>query len=357
MTKNLKMILVLAAFAALCLAAAFSLLSRAQLAEEERFDWQSINNAIQVRGYEAAVSELEKRLAAHPKDALLHYYRARLYYETGKSAEALKEADEAIGLGYAQEISHALKGLIYGRLTGDFAKQRDLASKAITYDPTYDYPYLMRAEAAYQLGDPKACAADAASYRRMRPKDTDGYELELLCLERLGDYAGAETAGLRLLKIAPRSHSALWRLGRLYAAQGLHKRAVKKFTEAIQLSGGRPKYHLDRAASCAAEGDFSCEAMDYYAALDWQEVSGYASYYYLLGTALHRSGDLRPGLAAADNAVKMDPLNPANYALRGRLRADSGDRAGAGKDFRKMAELDPALSGETALLLARLKGR
>lgn len=355
MTRNIKIILAAGAAAALLLAAAFSFLDRAGRAEADRFDWQTILGTMEARGYKAAVSELEAKLAAHPNDALLHYYRARLYFDDGKAEGALKEADAAISLGYAQEISHALKGMVYGRLSGDYAKQRELAAKAITYDPTYDFPYLLRAEAAYALGDYKACVADAASYQHMRPKDKEGYEFGLLCLGALGDYAGAEAAGLRMLKLDPRGHQALWRLGQIYAAQGLHKRALKKFSEAIKLSGGRPKYYLDRAASCAAEGDFSCEAWEYYSAMSWQEVSGYASYYYLLGSALYRSGDLKPGLAAADSAVSMDPLNPAGYSLRGRIRADSGDAPGARKDFEKMSELDPSLSAEAAGLAARLK--
>ena len=57
----------------------------------------------------------------------------------------------AIALGYAQEISHLLKALVYGRLRGDYAGQRDLATKALVYDPTYDYGYLVRAEAGYAL--------------------------------------------------------------------------------------------------------------------------------------------------------------------------------------------------------------
>jgi len=355
MTRNIKLILAAGAAAAVLLAAAFSFLERARRAEAGRFDWETIISAITARGYGAAVEELEARLAAHPNDALLHYYRARLYYEDGKAKEALAEADAAISLGYAQEISHALKGLVHGRLSGDYAAQRALAAKAITYDPTYDFPYLLRAEAAYKLGDYKACAADAASYQHMRPKDKEGYGYGLLCLGELRDYAGAEAAGLRALAAAPGDHAVLWRLGRLYAAQGRHGVAVRKFEEAIKLSGGRPHYHLDRAASCAAEGDFACEAWDYYSAMGWQEVAGYATHYYLLGAALHRSGDLEPGLAIADYAVKMATAAPAAYGLRGRLRADAGDAAGARRDFARMAELDPALAGEAAGLAAALK--
>lgn len=355
MTRNLKTILAAGAAAALVLAAAYSFVARSQRASEERFDWQTVLDGIDRRGYDAAVKDLEARLAAHPNDALLHYYRARLFFDAGDGEGALREADRAIGLGYAQEISHVLKGLVHGRLRGDFSKQKELASKAITYDPTYDFPYLARAEAEYALGQYAPCAADAASYRRMRPKDKGGYEYSMLCLESLGDYAGAEAAGLQILRLDPHAHSAMWRLGRLYAAQGLHKRALKRYDEAIKASGGRPKYHADKAVSCAAEGDFFCEGWEYYRAMGWQEISGYASYYYLLGSALYRAGDLKPGLEAAQSAVEMEPANPAHYSLRGRLRAESGQARGALEDFRRMAELDPGLAGEAAALSARVK--
>lgn len=355
MTRNLKTILAAGAAAALVLAAAYSFLLRGQRAAEERFDWQTVLDNIDRRGYGEAVKDLDARLAAHPNDALLHYYRARLHFDAGDGEAALREADRAISLGYAQEISHVLKGLVHGRLLGDYARQKELASKAITYDPTYDFPYLARAEAGYALGQYAACAADAASYQRMRPKDKGGYEYGLLCLERLGDYAGAEAAGLKILRLDPRAHAALWRLGRLYAAQGLHKRALKRYDEAIKISGGRPRYHADKAASCAAEGDFFCEGWEYYRAMGWQEISGYASYYYLLGSALYRAGDLKPGLEAAKSAVEMDPANPAHYGLRGRLRAESGLAREALEDFRRMGELDPSLAAEAASLAAGLK--
>jgi tetratricopeptide (TPR) repeat protein len=356
MTRTLKTILAAGAAASLVLAAAYSFLSRAQRASEEKFDWQTIMDAADRGGYDAGVAVLEARLAAHPNDALLHYYRARLYYDAGDAAASEREADRAISLGYAQEISHVLKGLARGRLRGDYAAQKALASKALTYDPTYDFAYLARAEAEHALGEYKACAADAAAYSGLRPKDKDGYEYSMLCLERLGDYAAAEAAGLTILRLDPRAHAAMWRLGRLYAAQGLHKRALKRFNEAIKASGGgRPKYFADKAASCAAEGDFSCEAWAYYDAMAWQEVSGYASYYYLLGSALYRSGDLKPGLDAAESAVRLDPRGAANYGLRGRLRAESGQRAGALADFAKMAELEPSRSAEAGALAARLR--
>lgn len=355
MTSNLKTILAAGAAAALLLAAAYSFMSRAQRTAEERFDWQTVLDTMDRHGYVAAVKDLDARLAGHPNDALLHYYRARLHFDAGDAEGALREADRAISLGYAQEISHVLKALVHGRLLGDYARQKELSSKAITYDPAYDFPYLARAEAEYALGQYTACAADAASYRHMRPKDKGGYEYSLLCLERLGDHAGAEAAGLQILRLDPRAHAAMWRLGRLYAAQGLHKRALKRYGQAIAVSGGRPKYHVDKAVSCAAEGDFFCEGWEYYRAMGWEEISGYASYYYMLGSALHRTGDLKPGLEAAQAAVEMDPGNPGHYGLRGRLRAESGQAKGALEDFRRMAELDPGLAGDAASLAERLK--
>ena len=355
MTKTIKIILASAAVAALLLAAVLSALERAEAARAGRLGWEEIRGIAASRGREEAVSAVEKKLAAHPNDALLHYYRARLYYEEDRGKEALEEADKAIRLGYAQEISHVLKALIYGRIYGDRGRQKEFASKALTYDPTYDDGYLVRAEANFTLGDFKACAADAASFSRLKPKELDGYQLSLLCLEQLKDYEGAERAGLKLLKLEPDDHSALWRMGMLYAAQGLHKRAVKKISEAIRLSGGRPKYYLHRAFSCEALGDFSCAAWDYSSAMDWQQISGYASYYYLLGTAMHRIGELQYGLEAAETAVAKAPDNPLNYDLRGRLRAELGDAPAARKDFLKMSALDPARKPEAEALLEKLK--
>jgi len=357
MTKNLKIILAFGTAAALGLAAVFSIMERAQRARSESVTWPYVEQLAQAGGYAKAAAFLDERLGVHPNDALLYYYRARLHYTVSDGAAALADADRAIKLGYAQEISHLLKALVYGRVYGDYVKEAEFASKALSFDPTYDEGYLARAEAGYALGDYKGCAKDAASFSRMSPGSPDGWDYGLLCLEKTGDHAGAEAAGLKVLELKPASHAAMWRLGRIYAARGLHKRAVKRFSKAIRLSGGRAQYYLDRACSCEAEGDFSCVAWDYASAMDWAEAADYTSYYYLLGSAMHRVGEFDAGLDAAASAVRLDPLNPDAYALRGRLRADAGDAAGAKKDFQKLSALSPARAPEAQALLKKLKSK
>lgn len=356
MSGTFRIILAAVAAAALAALGAFSALERAERARAERVDWRSLSADLSPAGYARSAADLDRRLAAHPNDALLHYYRARLYYEAGRAPEALAEADRAVALGYAQEISHLLKALVHGRLLGDRAKELELASRALVYDPTYDDGYLVRAEAEWALGKYGPCARDAAAYTRLQPKETDGLELSLLCLEGLGDSAGAERAGLAVLKLEPDSHAALWRLGRIYAGRGQHRLAVKKFSEAIRLSGGRPRYYLDRAASCGELGDHVCAAWDYASATDWKEISGYASYYYLLGSAMYRAGELEPALAAAKAAVEKAPDGAASYELRGRLRAETGDLAGARKDFLAALALAPARPEELRRALAAVGG-
>lgn len=357
MTRNLKIILISAAAAALGLAAVFTGMRRAAAAAEQRFDWTTVSGLVLSKGYTPALAAVDARIARHPQDAILYYFKARLYYEQDKAAETLAAADKAIELGYMQQISQALKGMTYGRLYGDYAKQKELASKALAFDPLYEEGYLVRAEAEYALKDYKACAADAAAYTGMLPKYPDGYERAMLCLEELRDYAGAEAAGLKLLALKPDSHQALWRLGRIYAGRGLHKRAIRKFSEAIRLSGGRLSYYLDRARACEAVGDLTCAAWDYSSAVEWPSLAPYATSYHMLGAAMYRAGELKTGLAAADLAVKKAPLDPANYELRGRLRADSGDLAGAKKDFLKMSSLSPSRSAEAKSLIKKLKAK
>lgn len=354
MTRNLKLILAAGASAALLLLFALSGLRRAQEAQADAVNWRTVELLDSSSGYAPARAFLDEKLLAHPKDALLYYYRARLAYEHAEPVPALADADLAIALGYAQEISHLLKALVYGRLLGEWRRQAELASRAAALDPTYSEAYLVRAEALYATGDYAGCARDAASYSRMEPKSSEGWEYSLFCLEGLGDLDGAEAAGRRVLDLRPSSHGAFWRLGRLHAARGLHKRAIRKFSEAIKLSGGRAAYYLDRAASCAAEGDFPCEAWDRAAAAGLEGVSAYATHYLLLGAAMYRAGELDSALEAAGKARELDPGLPGAWRLRGRLRAERGDAAGARADLRRMAALDPSLAAEAAGLEARL---
>lgn len=341
----------LGAAAALALAFVYSALERSRLAEARRLDWRDVTAMASSRGPAAAEAALQEKLRSHPRDALLHYYLARLNYETGRAEPALREADEAIALGYAQEGSHLLKAMVRGRLMGDRAAERALATKALVYDPTYDEAYLVRAEAEYWLKDYRACVSDAGVFVRMSPAVPDGYELSQLCLEGLRDYDGAEKAALALLKLQPRNHAALWRLGRLCAARGRYEEAVRRFTDAIRVSGGRPRYYQDRSAACAALGDFSCAAGDMESAAA-AGTRGSATYYLLLGEALYRAGDLKPASEAAEKVVTLAPGNYAAYDLRGRLRAETGDWSGARRDLGKAEELAPGKDPELPFLLS-----
>lgn len=354
MTRTLKLTLAAAGAVALVLAAAYSAMERSTRARVERLNWRDITSLTVTRGRAAAADAVDEKLRAHPDNALLHYYRARLYYEEGDSRKALASADRAIGLGYAQEISHLLKAMIHGRQLGDWKKQRDLALKAKVYDPTYPDVYLVLAEAEYHLGEYRACAAAAASFSGLSPKDPEGYQLGQLCFEELKDYGAAEKAAEKLLKLDPADHAALWRQGRMRAARGMHREAVLKFSEAIRLSGGRRSYYTDRAASCAALGDRSCEAWDLASAGEWSESRKYATYYHLLGSAMYRAGELERALKAAARAIELDPRGADSFELRGRLKAETGDVPGAAADLAAACALDRSRKERLAPLRGKL---
>ncbi|MCM2267649.1 MAG: tetratricopeptide repeat protein [Elusimicrobiales bacterium] len=268
MLRTIKLLLLCAALAAAAAGAALLVKRRAQQAQAQAVTWPRVEAVLLADGYPKALSFVDERLRRHPNDALLYYYRARLRYGSGDGGAALADADRAIALGYAQEISHLLKALVHGRLYGDWRRQADLASKALSFDPTYADAYLARAEALYALGEHKACAGAAAAVTGLEPDSVEGWEFALLCREALGDLPGAEAAGLKVVDLKPNDHEAFWRLGRVYAERSLYRQAIKNFSEAILLSGGRPDYYLDRAAACAAEGDLACAAQDRAAALD-----------------------------------------------------------------------------------------
>lgn len=355
MTRNIKMILAAGAAAALLLALSFSVIRRGQEAGEGALAWDDLLRTSEKKGLPAALGIVDGRLAGHPRDSLLYYYKARLNYEAGRGQEALAEADRAISFGYAQESSHLLKALVYGRIYTDYHRQKELASKALSYDPTYDEGYLVRAEAEYMLAEYPACIKDAAASSSLNPKVVDGYQNGILCMEAAGDFAGSEKACLKILALKPGTHAAVWHLGRAYAGQGRHKEAIAKFTEAIRLSGGRPRYFVDRALSCEAVGDFSCTAWDYDMAAAWDEFGEKASHQHKLAEALYRIGDLEEALTAANAAVKKEPAAAVHYGLRARVLAEAGKLSAAEKDLRKMVELDPALKAEADDLLARIK--
>jgi Tfp pilus assembly protein PilF len=68
--------------------------------------------------------------------------------------------------------------------------------------------------------------------------------------------------------------------------------------------------------------------------------------------ASSRSGEA--ALADLNRAIEIDPLIPAAWEARGRLKESRMDYADAREDLKKAVELDPAREGEVGPLIRKL---
>ncbi len=353
--KNLPLLILAAALSA----AVFIQFTRSHSEAErrERVSWTELDMMLSDGNSAGALALLDGRIAAHPNNGLLHYFKARVLFEEGENYKALAETERALKLGYPQTAAWQLKGVLLGRRLGDHKKQAEFSSKALSLDPSDDSSYLLRAEARAALKDYAGAARDLTSYLAFYPKDVTALIDRAAANYELKDYAAALSDAGKALALDRKKDYAHYVAGRSQAALGDLKGAAVSFASAIELNPERYEYYLARAEAYEKLNDFYDAAWDYSTAMAAPEVNCCASYYYLLGSNMYRVAERDSALKAAGEAVRLGGEVPDYLELRGRILAEAGRFREAARDFRRLAVLDPARARDAETFLDRLEGK
>jgi len=202
-----------------------------------------------------ALKDYNRALAINPKDVATLDNRAALYVKQNRLAQAAEDYDDAIlyrpkdaQLYNNRGYTHLLRGQ-NGRALADF-------DTAIRLNPRLHVAYASRAEIHEKQGRIK-----------------EAIEGHRKALEITPDYAASKQAMARLLPEKPRSGnlaSANLKRARQYNAQGLaragkgdHDRAVRDFTQAIQLDSKYAAAYNNRGISYKKSGDLDRAIHDY----------------------------------------------------------------------------------------------
>lgn len=355
MPTRLKKYFPLIVLAFVAAAAFISLtLKRAEEGRRDRVSWAELQKAFSAGDFDGPLARLDARISAHPKDGLYRYFKARVLYEKGDYRRALAEDEEALKLGYPQTSALMLKGVILGRKLGDYRTQAELVSKALSLDPSDEEAYFLRAEARAATGDYAGAARDLTSYLSFYPKDAGACADRAAAYYEMKDYSAALSDAEKALRLDGKKDYAHFIAARSLAAMDDLKGAAARFTSAIELNPERYEYYLGRAGAYEKLNDFYDAAWDYSTAMAAPEVSCCASYYYLLGANMYRVDEREAALKAAENAVRLGGETPDFLELRGRALAGAGRPKEAARDFKRMAELEPARAKDAGDYLARL---
>lgn len=356
MTSGLKKKTVIAAAAAFAVLAVFIQLtrSRSESSRRERVSWRELEEMFSAGDFDTPLAMLDERIAANPKNGLFHYFKGRVLYEKGEPYAALAEAERSLALGYPETSAWLLKSVIYGRKLGDRKKEAEFSSKALSRDPSDEDAYFLRGEARAALGDYAGAAGDLTSYLSFYPKAPAAYANRAAAFYELKDYPAALKDAEKALSLDRGNDYAHFMAGRSLAAMKDPRGAAERFNSAIELNPGRYEYYLGRAEAYVKLNDFYDAARDYSTAMAASEVNCCASYYYLLGSNMYRADERKTALKAAGDAIRIGGETPDYLELRGRALARSGRPKEAARDFRRMAELDPARAKDAAVYLSRL---
>ncbi|MBI4800896.1 MAG: tetratricopeptide repeat protein [Elusimicrobia bacterium] len=358
MTSGLKIKITFAVIVVVVAAAVFISLmrSRSERARKDRVSWLELDKMLSAGDFNGHLALLDAHLKERPRDGLLRYFKARVLYEKGDTFKALAETEKALALGFPLDPAWLLKAAIYGRKLGDYKKQAEYASKALSYDPSDEDAYLIRAEARAVLQDHAGAARDLTSYLAFNPKDVFAYLDRAAAFYELKNYPAALADAAKALGLDRKKDYAHFIAGQSLAAQKDFKGAIARFTSAIKLNPKRYAYYVRRAEAYEKLNDFYDAAWDYSTAMAAPEVYCCASYYYLLGAGMYRINEIPAALKAAEEALRRGPETPAYLQLRGRILAQAGRPKEAALDFKRMAELEPGRGPRAQEYLRLLDG-
>ncbi|GAB4030645.1 MAG: hypothetical protein Fur0012_06910 [Elusimicrobiota bacterium] len=298
----------------------------------DNFDYARAEKLILKEKYSQLLEETSAQLARHPKDGRIRYYRALALKNLGSYDEALKEADEALSIGYPEVQALLLKAEIYGSEKKDTDSRLKAAQKAIEIDPTYDEGFFQRAKAYREKGNLKSAMADLET---VIAQGGDFYYDALLeqtgIFIELKDYHAAESKLSMFLAKYPDYPEALLYLSSIRGAQGRTKEAFAALSAAADSGGGI--YLYERALALESVGDFRgayCDLRDY------MSSTGKSSAQLLYKAALlaFRADRNKEALAFARSLIeRAEKKECSYYLLRGRILFKEGDLKAASDDF------------------------
>ena len=124
-----------------------------------------------------------------------------------------------------------------------------------------------------------------------------------------------------------------------YQGQGNMVGAIAMLTKAISLQEDYAEAYLLRAQLLLAMGDTAGAEGD----AQWlqEHVGEHEDVLLLTARVKAAQGKVEEAIALYDHLTEVNPFSIEAYQERGKLRFDSGDKAGAQADIQKVMELDP----------------
>ena len=176
---------------------------------------------------------------------LQHYQMARMYFEQGRTDEALKEIDLSLRRDDSLPQVHFYKGFIYYSL-GDMAKAVPCFEAAIQRDPYYTDARMYLAATYEELGRPQDALTelDRALANRTYPAPEKILVNKALILARQGQYEPALVALRQAIDLKPRYYRAHFETAQILETTGRSRESLAAYENAAPGYTDDAAFHL-----------------------------------------------------------------------------------------------------------------
>lgn len=253
--------------------------------------------------FDAAREDFAVAIEETPDDAGLYEVLGMACALGGKSEEARQAFDKAISLAprAAGPLMHRAR-----LLAGDAKMAEALADLDAAVDLAPDDPgaRLLRARIRMQTEDEKAALADVEEVLRRHPDHPAALELRAVMAAAREDYAAAIRDYRRLVAKRPDDPDLVYQLGMIYLTAGQPRKAIERFTRAIELDDEHFNSRRSRGDALISIGDHEAAIADLEVALTLKPDDGgiLNNLAWLLATS--PVDELRDGARAVELATK-----------------------------------------------------
>ena len=266
--------------------------------------------------FEDARNGFERSVELNPSFADAYVKLGLLY--SGDSTtfpQAVANLRKAVELGLTRPDVRKDLGFVLLKL-GQYQEAIAELELALKESPDYIEPYYLLADAYRKLGMKEKVASAMERFQALRSaakrveSEVERYYWEGMDSLAEGQPERAYASFLKVLRISPDMHPALYRLAQIDSMRGDVQRAQKRIRQAIQLYPRDPEYHFLLANSLAqSDPEGAVDAVR--TAIDLNPAV--ADFHNLLANLLSAGGNYNDAILAYRRAIEIDADDPVPH--------------------------------------------
>ncbi len=291
-----------------------------------------------------SVQELKRLVAENPKEALLHFYLSRAYFETRETDKALNEALEASRLAETHTPPINLPGarIVSARIyedRGQHGKALEQTDGVLASDPGNADARLIKDRALIGLNESDKALPDLEDLVAKYPAFSDArYYMANVYLMR-EDLAKAKAEYEKLWNTTPPDSRGYLGMQTVLIKQGKSDEAIKNLQQLVKENPKRLDYLYALANFQAQLGKYSDAAENYKTIL--KTTTNSEDLWLRLGLMQRRLGQNQASLASFEQAQNANPKGVEGPLQRALLLDDTGQKKEAREAYLKVLGVDP----------------